>query len=150
MKKRNIILISVLVLIAAGALYGYKEYNRRNKDLAAVTPDLRIQAADLIKKFETDEAAANKAFLTNKIFVIAAGGRIKDVVKDERGYYTIILGDTLSMSSVRCAVDSVHTKDAVNIKRGDTITIQGAITGFNRDDLLGSDVILNRCAIMKE
>jgi len=150
MSKKKIIILIIAILLAGVSLYIYKEYNRKNKDLGKVTADMEIQSSDLIKKFETDEAAANKIFLTKKDFVVAVTGRVKEVVKDEKGYYTIVLGDTAAFSTVRCLMDSMHRQEVSRVKQGDKLTIHGAITGFNKDDLLGSDVILNRCAIPKQ
>ncbi|MES1221660.1 MAG: hypothetical protein ABUT20_39535 [Bacteroidota bacterium] len=150
MKNKKKAILVITLFLAAVSLYIYKEYNRKNKDLGSVTPDVKIQTGSLIKKFETDEESANKAFLTKKDFVVAVTGPVKEVTKDEKGYYTIVMGDTTSMSSVRCAIDSVHQQDAATVKPGEPVTIQGAITGFNKDELLGSDVILNRCAIVQK
>ncbi|MBS1573822.1 MAG: hypothetical protein JST09_00845 [Bacteroidetes bacterium] len=148
MNKKKTISFTITVIALAGSLYIYKEYNRKNKDLGNLTPDLSISANDLLKKFETDEARANKTFLTRKDYIVAVGGKVKDVSKDEKGFYTISLGDTADMSSVRCSIDSVYKEKAAAVHPGDNITIQGAVTGFNKDDLLGSDVILNRCAVI--
>lgn len=86
--------------------------------------------------------------MSRKDYIVAVTGKIKDVTRDEKGFYTISLGDTTETSSVRCAIDSVYNEKANATHRGEDIIIQGAITGFNKDDLLGSDVILNRCAIV--
>jgi hypothetical protein len=44
-------------------------------------------------------------------------------------------------------MDSVYVKELVGIKEGELITVKGSCTGFTHDDLLGSDVILNRCVL---
>ena len=150
MSKAKKITVVILLLILGAGSYVYKEYNRKNKDLGNVAADLNIQATDLIKKFEKDEGEANKTFMSKKVFVIGVTGPVKEVVKDEKGYYTIVVGDTTTMSSVRCAMDSVHQEGALLVRTGDKLTIQGAITGFNKDELLGSDVILNRCVIVNK
>ena len=73
-------------------------------------------------------------------------GIIKGIEK-EGNEATIILGDTSSMSSVRCSMDTTNTANIASHKEGQLIKITGACTGFNKDELLGSDVILNRCVI---
>jgi hypothetical protein len=148
MNKKKTIFLTVTIVALAASTYIYKEYNRRNKDLGNTNPDITISANELLKKFETDEKAANKTFLTRKDFIASVEGKVKDISKDEKGFYTVSLGDTAHMSSVRCAIDSAYKEKAAAIHQGENITIQGAITGFNKDELLGSDVILNRCAIV--
>jgi hypothetical protein len=103
-----------------------------------------LNAAALITAFETNETHANTKYLDK---VIAVNGKIKTVEKDEKGFYSIILGDTGSMSSVRCSMDSTHQQGAAKLTPGVFVTVKGACTGFNADDLLGSDVILNRCVV---
>ena len=148
MKKKMIIPV-VLILIAVAVFMGYKYYNKRVISLTHSTADLNITAAALIKKFETDEATANKEFLGKKIdYIITVSGPVKEVIKDERGAYTVVLGDSSNRSTVRCSIDSLQNHEAAALKTGSSISIKGAITGFMKDDLgIGSDVILNRCVI---
>ena len=145
MKRKKIVLISTgiaLVLIACAALYIYKEYNRTHKDTADLKPDYSLTALQLIKEFETDEQSSNRKYWDN---VVQAEGIIKEVAKDDRGFYTVVIGDTAAMSSVRCSMDSVHNNEAASLKKGTHATMKGICTGFNKDDLLGSDVVLVRC-----
>jgi len=146
-KKQRVILF---ILFAAGgvvAWYGYKEYTRTNKDIANVKADVKIITTDLIQQYETDDSSANKKYLGK---VIETNGIIKDIKKDEAGYYTVVLGDTASMSSVRCSMDSAHQQDASTLAIGSSAIVRGVCTGFNKDEMgLGSDVILNRCVIVQ-
>jgi hypothetical protein len=147
MKRRKKLLIIagvILVVIAVVALYIYKEYNRTHKDTADLAPDYSITATQLIKEFESDEQSSNGKYW-NK--VIQAEGVIKDIARDDRGFYSVVLGDTAVMSSVRCSMDSVHNKEASSLQKGSNVIMKGICTGFNRDDLLGSDVILIRCVV---
>jgi putative nucleic acid binding protein len=141
------ILFSVAFVIAAIVWYGYKQYVRRNSDLAYATPDVQITSADLIGAFETNEKLANQKFLDK---IIAVTGKIKDINKDEKGYYTVVLGEASAMSSVRCSMDTSHTQDLALIKPENRVTIRAACTGFNSDELLGSDVILNRGVVVNK
>lgn len=145
-RKQKFVAITMAVFIAAG-FYGYKEYSRRNRDLKTIKPELEITATGLIKKFESDEANTNKVFLAKKEFIISVTGNVKEVRKNESGFYSVALGDTASMSSVRCSMDSAHQQEAVSLAKGTNITIKGAFIGYNKDELLGSDIILNRCVI---
>lgn len=147
MKRKKIIryiLIALLVIIAAAALYIYKEYNRTHKDTTRLKADYSLSATDLIKEFETNEQASNKKY-TDK--VVRVDGEVKDILRDDKGFYSLVLGDTASLSSVRCSIDSVHSQEAAAVKKGERIAVKGICSGFNADELLGSDVILVRSVV---
>ena len=102
MKKKKIIkyvLLPFLLIIGFAVLYFYKEYNRVHKDTARLQPDYSLKAASMITEFENDELLSNKKFWDK---VVRVDGIVKDVLKDDRGLYSIVLGDTSAMSSVRC------------------------------------------------
>lgn len=146
-RKKTIILVISLV-VAGAAWYGYNEFSRTNEDLIDVKPDFTLAATGLIAEYETADAAATAKF-NGKIVEVA--GLVKNIEKDEKGYYTIVLGDSSSLSSVRCSIDTTHQDDAAKLNAGSSATIRGACTGFNKDEMgLGSDVILNRCAIINK
>jgi len=151
MKKKKIIWLAVvaLALILVAAFIGYNLFNKKTKHLDGSKADLKISATDLIRKFETDEATANKEFLGKKLdYIITVSGSVKEIIKDETGAYTIVLGDSTTRSSVRCSIDSMQNQQAASLKAGNNVSIKGAITGFMKDDLgIGSDVVLNRCVI---
>ncbi len=146
MKKKRIILGFIVIAILGGAWYGYSEYNRKVKDLSKVKAQLTMQTQELITAFEQNETAANSKYLDK---IIAVKGKVKALEKDDSGLYSIVLGDETSLSSVRCSMDSVHVKQVIKVKEGSEVTVKGACTGFSSDELLGSDVILNRCVIEK-
>jgi hypothetical protein len=148
MSRKALIWLIILLVAAGVGLYAWKQYTRTNKDLLNVTADVTVTADGLVKEYETNDSAANKKYLGK---IIEITGNIKKIEKDEKGYYTIVLGDTSTMSSVRCAMDSVHVNADDKLITGLVTTLRGACTGFNKDDMgLGSDVILNRCVIIKQ
>ena len=142
--KKKIFIGFAIIAMTAG-LYGYQEYTRKNENLSYVKANFQIQANALIKEFEENEKKANEKFLDK---IIAVSGTIRDVIKDDKGYYSIVLGGDKKMSSVRCSMDSIQD-DIALLKQGNIIRIKGVCTGFNADELLGSDIILNRCVIQK-
>jgi hypothetical protein len=147
MKRKNIlrfIILPLLLIFAAAAVYIYKEYNRTHKDTARLRPDYSLQAGVLIKEFGDNEQASNKKYWDK---VIEVNGIVKEVSYDEKGIYTIALGDTASMSSVRCSIDSIHNSGAAAVLKGYDVTVKGICTGYKADELLGSDVILVRCVV---
>ena len=147
MKKRKFLVRITLVLLlimAVASFYVYKEYNRTHKDTSELKADYSIAVTDLLKEFETSESDANKKYWDK---VLMVDGFVKDLTKDDRGVFSIILGDTASMASVRCSMDSLHNAEAGNVRQGAHIAMKGICSGFNSDELLGSDVILVRCIV---
>ena len=108
-----------------------------------------VEAVQLINEFNQNDSAANARYLGR---VVAVSGLVKQVEKDEEGKYTVVLGDTADMSSVRCALDSTHAAGATGLRRGEPVKVKGSFTGFKKDDtgLLGSDVELNRAVVIKD
>jgi len=150
MKKKKIILyilFSFLIIIGAATIYIYKEYNRSHKDTANLNADYSITATGLIKEFEIDEKSSNTKYWDK---VLLVDGIVKEIVRDDKGFYTVALGDTSSLSAVRCNIDSIHSKEAASVKKGNSIAVKGICTGFNTDELIGSDVILVRSVINKK
>jgi len=149
MSKKKIIIICVLLVMAAVAIYAYREYHRTNANLTSVEADYTMQATELANEFVSNDSVADNKY-RNKI--LAVQGVVKGVDKSE-GDCTIVLGDTTDMApSVRCILDSAHAASGAAFKRGDRVIIKGAITGFKKDEtgLLGSDVELNRCVVDKK
>ncbi|MBC7829844.1 MAG: hypothetical protein H7122_19015 [Chitinophagaceae bacterium] len=144
MSGKSNILIAALLVVAAGSIYIYKEYNRTNINVAGEPSAFNISAIALIQVFTDNDSAASRKFVGK---IISVTGLIKNLDKDERGFYTVSLGDSSSLSSVRCSVDSTYTANAALVKPGMTIKIKGNCTGYNKDELLGLDVIVNRCII---
>ncbi len=147
-RQRKFIGLLIVITIGIGIWQGLKEYNRTNKDIADVKADIKISATDLIHEYEKNDSLANKKYLGK---IIEINGAIKKLDNDGSGGYVVVLGDTTSLSSVRCAMDSTHNQDAAVLKTGSSAILRGHCSGFNKDDMgLGSDVILDRCALIKK
>lgn len=138
---KRIILLLVVIVVLAAAWYGYKLYTGKVKSLTEVKADTTITAEDLITAFEKDSAAANKQYLGK---ILEVNGNVKSVEKEDNTA-TIILGKEGSLASVRCSMDSAFVPQAATIANGTAVTIKGHCTGYMADELIGSDVILNRC-----
>jgi len=146
MKKKKIIFIAAAVM-AAAMIYAYTEYNRGVKDLAHVDAKENITSTDLMQQFRKDELIANEKFLGK---VVEVQGFIRDVEIDDKGYLTVVLGDsTDAMSGVRCAMDSSHKLTGQELVKGMVVSIKGNFTGYQADEtgLPGTDAHLNRCVI---
>ena len=145
MSRKKIIFSVIAVAILCGSWYGYSEYTRKVKDLSTVKAQVKMEADELISAFEKNEAEANAMFLDK---IIAVSGTVKAIEKNDMGYYSVILGNE-SMSSVRCSINPEHQEAVASLVEGSSVTMKGACTGFNADELLGSDVILNRCVVQR-
>lgn len=136
-------LAAVLLLTAIGGYYAYTEYNRRAPEMADMKAAYTLTAADVLTAFETKPAEAGKTYTDQ---VLEVSGPVKAVEKDEKGFYTIVLGEEGSMSAVRCTVDSLYTSLAAACTVGAPATVRGVCVGYSPDDMgLGSDLLLNRC-----
>ena len=147
--KRKIILyaaVFLLIGVTATGYFAYHEYHRKQKDVLELDATFTLSSEAIIKEFSADEKRSNAKYLDK---VIAVNGIIKSVDKDEQGGYTVVLKSGEPMSTVRCTMDSLHNQEAANQKAGTNVKIKGICTGFNSDELLGSDLILNRCSILK-
>lgn len=144
MKKKKIrMALAILALaVLCGGWYAYHEFTRKVKDLKYVKASMRLEAPGLIRVFERDEDGSNKRYLDK---IIAVSGRVKSVETNERNHITVVLGEANSLSSVRCSMDSLHQSELPPLLEGSEVTLKGACAGFNKDELLGSDVLLNRC-----
>ncbi|ANE50536.1 OB-fold protein [Flavisolibacter tropicus] len=138
--KRTLVFLFIIVLLAVAVWQGYRYFYSAPKDLRTAKAAATLSTTQLIQAFESDSAKANQMYLGK---IIAVEGAIKSV--DEEEGVTIVLGEPASMSSVRCSMDTSHRKEWGSLEKGRKVIIKGNCTGFNSDELLGSDVILNRC-----
>lgn len=136
-------LLAVLLLLMAVAFYVYREYNRKAPDTVNLKAAYQLPAVELIADFQTSETDANAKYLGK---ILAVTGMVKSVDSDSSGTQTLVIGDTASLSSIRCTMNTNAPEQGVRYQTGTTVTIKGFCTGFNADDMgLGADVLLNRC-----
>jgi hypothetical protein len=141
MSKKRIIWTFVLIAIVVGVFYGYREYTRTNKKLNNVKPDFGVTADALIKEFETADSIAFEKYDEK---VIEVTGPVKSLNVEN---FTILLGDSSKLSVVKCELDTSFRKDATLPPVGTTIAIKGLFVGFEKDELLGTDISLKRCVL---
>jgi ABC-type phosphate transport system auxiliary subunit len=140
--RRSIVFLLVIALLAFAGWKGYQYFYKAPESLVNKEAVSTLTAPQLIQAFEKDSATANKAYLGK---VVAVEGVIR-AMEPEDGL-TIILGEEGSMSSVRCSMDTTQQKEWTELKKGQKVLIKGNCTGYTSDELLGADVILNRCVL---
>ncbi|SDM71894.1 tRNA_anti-like [Daejeonella rubra] len=148
MKINKIVLIVFVLAVAiAGYFYVTSEINRKSPSMANSPEDFVSNTTDLLDEYQTNPAEADKKYLGK---IILLSGNIKSLETSEKGFHTIVLGDSSSMSSVRCSMDNSIALDVGVLPIGTAIVLRGECTGFNPDDLgLGADVVLNRGVLIK-
>src|SRR5687768_4237896 len=142
LKKKWSIGIAGFLIIFTIAMYGLREYYRTNLPMSKMKIEERITSAELLQAFSTNDSMANKRFL-GKVLLVA--GPLKTIDLPNK---LISLGDEDSKSSIQCSLENSSVPDAKRLKKGDMISVKGNCTGYNSDELLGTDVILNRAIIV--
>lgn len=144
MNLKKIIVPALAVVIVAGGMYAYRQFARPNESMQGIKADADLTADSLVREFEVHYNAANSKYLGK---VISVRGMITEM--DYPGAI-IVLGGPGKPSSVRCYMDSAELLPARQLKQGMQVSIKGSCTGFNTDELLGSDVILHRCVVSRQ
>jgi hypothetical protein len=147
MKKRKTlraILWGLPIVMAVAGFYVYNEFTRKNKDLKKVKPRYELWAAELIRNSGSDEKRFNEKYLGS---IMAVTGTVKELTRDAQGFYTLVLGDTATLSTIRCSMDNAHSEELQVIRPGTTASVKGMCTGIISDELLGTDIILNRAVL---
>ncbi|MCP9750993.1 OB-fold putative lipoprotein [Ferruginibacter sp. HRS2-29] len=138
---KKYVLPVVVILAAAGALYAYREYNRKPADLTNIAPQEITDVPSMVNMYDSNEVKANEKFLGKTVEV---KGVVSDVINLQDTLLTVMLGSKEEMHRVSCLLDK---EQIVNLKKcvvGQQATIKGICTGF----LL--DVEMNRCVILSK
>ena len=139
----SIITVLVIAAIVAGS-YAYYEFNRENKDLKNVKPDIAITSSELMKNFI--------AYLKNydslyKNKVVEITGVITRIDSAELPVI-VFFGEKNSMSSIQCSMDPEHYQPGGSLMVGNMTKIKGMYIGAISEELFGTDIKLNRCVII--
>jgi len=147
--KRQYIAWALILLLLAAFVYGYMEYNRQRADSKLMEPTFSIEATLLLQEFISNETESSKKYAGQNV-IVAVSGFVKEVAKDEKGHYTIVLGDTTSLSSVRCSMDTLYSAELGDLQRGSFTKLKGNFNGYKADELgIGADIELNFCVRVK-
>ena len=151
MKRKTIFrnsLLLILILGSIAAYFAYREYNRKTENVDKLDAAFELTSDALIQEFTENEKAATEKYSGK---VLQVDGLLKTMDVDDKGYITVVLGNSASPSSVRCSIDTLFTIEKNNLQPNTPVTVKGICTGFNADELgLGADVLLNRCIIIQK
>jgi len=128
-------LIIILLAVIGIGFYAITEYNRGPRDLSEEAADISLSATILLSEFETDETAANKAYLDK---VIQVSGTILELNKEGANSLSLDAGNP--MSSVICELGENEIFGGVKI--GDKVSVKGQCTGYLMDVVLVKSVII--------
>jgi hypothetical protein len=102
-----------------------------------------VQIKDLLDAYKGNELRADSTY--KEKIVEVRGGKVDDVKKDilDKPYITIGTGGMLEIPQIQCTdLDSSQAVKAVQLNKGQSITIRGRVTG------LMMNVLLEDCEIL--
>ena len=147
--KRKILIGGLILIVVVGSV-GYYMYSKKVQNYAEGEPDIAVTATELIKAFDSDTAGAAKKFVDKKV-------RVTGIVKSSDSS-AIVLGEE-GPSDVVVGLDERNKAEVSKIKTGETVTVQGKISGYqkssgNLDDLIeslgGTTINLDYAGIIKK
>ncbi|NOU16458.1 MAG: hypothetical protein HOO91_02735 [Bacteroidales bacterium] len=115
-------------------------YAFRKADLSVSSQkaEIEIAATGLLKKFESNEAEANTAYLGK---VIIVSGTIDKITEDSTTV-SVYLKNPEDVSGVMCGFNKTMIDKSI-IKPGNSVRVKGICTGYLMD------VVLNKCSMEK-
>lgn len=133
MKKKNLLIITALLLLAATAsIYVY--WNKPARNVTAEKA-LNISATALFEQYVKDEKAANTLYLDKALLVT---GKVVEVKTNADGKTVCILQTSDPFFGIQCSF-----AEATSIQNNSTITVKGICTGY----LSGADVVMKDCRL---
>jgi hypothetical protein len=143
--RSRYLLAAVLVLLAAAAIYGYREFRREKKPVEKIPAAFSLTAADLIRDFSADEVSAGKKYAGK---VIEVEGILKGTDITTSGHRTVVIGDGSSGTSLRFSMDSSFSFDPASLQSEMKLRMKGVCTGYIPDELgIGADIIFNQAVV---
>lgn len=130
--------IAAIIVAAGVAVFALNKINAENPDQADKKADVTVDATSFINSFEKDSASASKQYIDKTVLV---QGKIKSI--DTSG--VISIGEQGQMSSVQCTMDKRHKIDYSSLKEGMPVAIKGKCSGYETQELLGTDIKMNFC-----
>lgn len=131
---KKILLFALLAaLLGTGSVWYFIFYrpSHQQRDMTAVA--FVLSAAELVKDFQTDEAAANKKYLNQTVQLT---GVVGDTAHNQMGQPTVLLKSGDDFTSVYCTLQTPHS-----VVPGASVTLVGVCTGFLTDVVISEAII---------
>lgn len=125
--RRKYLLIAILVWVLLIAM-GLYIYNKPHSSAANIKPDYSLDATDLYKQFQQDEAVANKKYLDK---VIEVKGTVAEVQRSGKNATVELRGES-AMGGINCSFTNMEPNIQITSK-GSLLTIKGKCSGFLMD-----------------
>ncbi len=136
---KKMIIISVLLIIGFTGLLIYREFTREVKSTNVTSADFITDAKSLTEEFASNDADALAKY-SGKLLEVS--GEVSSA--ESNAPPVIVMGNDPDIK-IRCVFDQLNDLP----EKGFSVVIRGYCTGFNKDELIGSDIMMNRCAIIK-
>ncbi|MBL0343140.1 MAG: hypothetical protein IPP71_21090 [Bacteroidetes bacterium] len=130
--------IGIVIALLAGG-YAWYLYNKPVAKLDNADAEYSLNADELFRQFENDEAAANKKYLGK---IIEVNGKVRDLSIGDNGELNLIMASESDMFGINCGIGNSSEMQYKNYKVGDSILVKGECTGISMD------VVLTRCVIV--
>ena len=133
MKK---IVVSILVLLCIGLVYGFYLYNKKTPSLENEKPDYTLTADELYTSFSTDEASAMEKY-EGKILQVS--GKVLMLTQTDSISNVVLNAEDALFGSVNCSFSTLKE----TLQKEENIVVKGQCQGYL------TNVILNNCVLVK-
>ncbi len=137
MKKK--IFLSLVILVLAGAAYGFYLFNKPHQSVSGANPDFQLPSNEIISEFEKDEDSANKKF-NGKVIEIT--GIVAEKTKDEKGKLNVTLQGE-DIAGIGCVFEPAAQSKAAALAEGQQCKIKGVCTGILMDVVMVDCVVVD-------
>ena len=133
MKK---IVVSILVLLCIGLVYGFYLYNKKTPSLENEKPDYTLTADELYTSFSTDEASAIEKY-EGKILQVS--GKVLMLTQTDSISNVVLNAEDALFGAVNCSFNTLKE----TLQKEENIVVKGQCQGYL------TNVILNNCVLVK-
>ncbi|MFM1756283.1 MAG: hypothetical protein RL642_152 [Bacteroidota bacterium] len=135
--KKIILSVLVLALVGAAGTYYYAFVYSKNRKFDMVNAEaMTINASELVKAFQNNEAEANANYL-DKVLLI--DGTVSATDQTQTGERTLTLSSEDPFAGVMVTLDSAEAA-AVNVN--DKVKVKGFCKGFLSDVVITNGIIV--------
>jgi hypothetical protein len=129
--------IIALVIFISGVIVAVTMYNKPHRNIQKSRTDYTINASDLLKAFETNNAGAQSTYFSKIVMVT---GEIKTITRTETNISVIIAGES-DFFGVNCSFNPAENQKIDKLKEGQKIQVKGECKGYI-DDVIMVDCYL--------